>query len=203
MHLPPVTQIVAIPLISAFVGWVTNMVAVRMLFRPRRSFRVLGIELQGLVPRRQAELAASIGHTVESHLIGPEDVRQALTQPEALAGIRDVLRQPVADFVDQRLKQIHPMIGMFLTGSLKQKIEDLILGEMETLLPVLGERMLDNVTSQMDFQKIVEERVRAFDLDKLEAMILDVSRRELRAIELLGGVLGFLIGLVQLAILAI
>jgi uncharacterized membrane protein YheB (UPF0754 family) len=203
MHSLNITQIVTIPLISAFVGWVTNMVAVRMLFRPRRSFKVFGIEFQGLVPRRQGELATSIAHTVEQHLIGPDDVRQALMRPEALAGVRDAIRQPVAEFIDVRLRQVHPMVGMFLTGAIKQKLEELMLSEIETMLPLLGERMLDNVTAQLDFQRIVEDRVRAFDLDKLENMILEVSHRELRAIELLGGVLGFMIGLIQLAILAI
>jgi uncharacterized membrane protein YheB (UPF0754 family) len=202
MHHLTLLQIVTIPLISAFVGWITNLLAVRMLFRPRRAFRLLGIELQGLVPRRQAELAVSIGQTVERHLIGPEDVRQVLSRPETLAGVHDIVRQTLAELVDLRLKRLHPMASVFLTGSIKQKLEEMLLAEVEALLPTLGERMLDNVADQLDFQRIVEERVRAFDLDRLEAMILDIAGRELRAIELLGGVLGFLIGLVQLAILS-
>jgi uncharacterized membrane protein YheB (UPF0754 family) len=200
-HLTPL-QIATIPLISAFVGWITNLLAVRMLFRPRRAFRLFGIELQGLVPRRQAELAVSIGQTVERHLIGLEDVRQVLARPETLEGIHDIVRQTLAELVDHRLKRLHPMASVFLTGSVKQKLQEMLLAEVEALLPTLGERVLDNVADQLDFQRIVEERVRAFDLDRLEAMILDIAGRELRAIELLGGVLGFLIGLVQLAILA-
>ena len=45
------------------------------------------------------------------------------------------------------------------------------------------------------------EKVQAFDLDRLENMILEIATRELRAIEILGGVLGVLIGLIQVGIL--
>ncbi|MHB8917959.1 MAG: DUF445 family protein, partial [Desulfocucumaceae bacterium] len=50
------------------------------------------------------------------------------------------------------------------------------------------------------FQSIVEARINNFSLERLEKMIVSVSARELKHIEILGGVLGFLIGLVQAVI---
>jgi len=49
----------------------------------------------------------------------------------------------------------------------------------------------------VSFQSIVEDRINGFSLERLEQMIMEVSSRELKHIEILGGVLGFLIGLVQ------
>jgi uncharacterized membrane protein YheB (UPF0754 family) len=48
---------------------------------------------------------------------------------------------------------------------------------------------------------IVQEKIINFDLDRLEAVILKVSGTELKAIEILGGVLGFVIGLIQAGIM--
>jgi uncharacterized membrane protein YheB (UPF0754 family) len=194
-------QLVAIPLIGGLIGWLTNMIAVRMLFRPRKPFHLLGLRIQGLIPRRQPELAVSIGHTVQSHLISHRDVRAVLSRADVRNGLDELLAPRIAGFIETGLKQLHPMVGMMLTQATREKLETLLLMEVEALLPELGERMLDTLEEQMNFQQIVEEKVRAFDLAKLEQIILDIARRELRAIELLGGLLGFLIGLIQIAIL--
>ncbi|NPV27094.1 MAG: DUF445 family protein [Firmicutes bacterium] len=52
-------QYIAIPLISALIGWLTNVIAIRLLFRPVEPIKLplLNYELQGLIPRRQAEIA--------------------------------------------------------------------------------------------------------------------------------------------------
>ena len=54
----------------------------------------------------------------------------------------------------------------------------------------------------LDVQEIVTRKVEEFPVEKLEALILEVASKELRAIELLGGLLGALIGLGQAALLA-
>lgn len=192
-------QLVSMPVVGGLIGWLTNWLAVRMLFRPRGSFKVLGVEFQGLVPRRQAELAQSIGHTVERHLIRHEDIAAALAKAQSAAGLEEMLRARVAKFLDTNLKQIHPMAGMLLTGSIRKKLETMLISEIEAMIPEVGEKLVQGVTEQLDFRKIVEERVMAFDLDQLEKMIMDISHRELRAIEVLGGVLGVAIGLFQAA----
>jgi uncharacterized membrane protein YheB (UPF0754 family) len=53
----------------------------------------------------------------------------------------------------------------------------------------------------LDVPKLVEEKVAAFEILKLESLILQVANRELRAIVMLGGVLGIMIGLLQVGFL--
>lgn len=59
----------------------------------------------------------------------------------------------------------------------------------------------DYANDEVQVSALVEEKINAFDLDELEKMITGISSTELRFIEILGGVLGFIIGLVQLAFL--
>jgi uncharacterized membrane protein YheB (UPF0754 family) len=53
-----------IPIISALIGWLTNRVAIRMLFHPQNSINILGIKIQGLVPAKQKEMAQKFGEVV-------------------------------------------------------------------------------------------------------------------------------------------
>ena len=59
--------------------------------------------------------------------------------------------------------------------------------------------MVSRVEDKLDVSEIVRDKVERFDLAKLEAIIHEVSARELKTIEVLGGVLGFLVGLGQVA----
>jgi uncharacterized membrane protein YheB (UPF0754 family) len=61
--------------------------------------------------------------------------------------------------------------------------------------------VVERVEHRLDVSEIVRAKIEAFDLSKLEAIIYEVSARELKTIEILGGVLGFLVGLGQVAIM--
>jgi uncharacterized membrane protein YheB (UPF0754 family) len=53
----------------------------------------------------------------------------------------------------------------------------------------------------LDVRSVVTEKVAAFPVEKLETLVLQVAAKELRAIEILGGVLGIIIGLGQVTLL--
>jgi uncharacterized membrane protein YheB (UPF0754 family) len=73
------------PLAGAVIGYVTNAVAIKMLFRPLREIRFLGIRLPftpGILPRQRHKLAENIGAIVERQLLTPEIVIARLRQQE-------------------------------------------------------------------------------------------------------------------------
>ena len=94
-------------------------------------------------------------------------------------------------------------MGSFLTderiGDLKRGLVHSLAGDPDALADELG-RALEK---GFDVEKLVAEKVSQFPIERLEKLVLEVSARELRAIEVLGGVLGFLIGLVQVAVLTL
>lgn len=190
----------SIPVISALIGYVTNYIAVKMLFRPHSPRRILGFRIQGLVPRRQREIAASLGRMIERDLISHADIQEALKSKETTDEAAAFLNEQVDHFV-QRLASQNPMIGAFLQGPLLEQVKGLLSAQMAERFPVFMERVVERVEGQLDIKAIVQSKVEAFDLTKLEAIIYEVTSRELKTIELLGGVLGFLIGLAQVAIM--
>jgi len=91
------------PLVGAIIGYITNWLAIKMLFRPLEAHRLFGLRLPftpGLLPRERTRLSRSIGHTVANELLTEDVVRKRLAEPdvrEALAGaIGDRLREAFA-----------------------------------------------------------------------------------------------------------
>jgi uncharacterized membrane protein YheB (UPF0754 family) len=192
----------AIPLISALIGWITNYVAVKMIFRPRKPWKFLGITIQGLIPRRQHELALKLGETVEKKLVSHKDVQQVLLGPESTRLVLRLIEGQIDTFMTQRLAN-NPLIAMFVKNEAVDNIKRLLIEQLEGNIPELMEKLIDGVEDQLDFREIIREKVEAFDLGTLEGIIYDISSRELKAIEYLGGVLGLIIGLVQALIVVL
>jgi uncharacterized membrane protein YheB (UPF0754 family) len=93
------------------------------------------------------------------------------------------------------------MIGMFVQGPMLEQVKGMLAAQMTERFPQFVERVVGKVEHKLDISEIVRAKVESFDLSKLEAIIYEVSARELKTIELLGGVLGFIVGLAQDAII--
>jgi uncharacterized membrane protein YheB (UPF0754 family) len=66
------------------------------------------------------------------------------------------------------------------------------------MLPQVIGQFTENLSAKIDVEKMVTEKVSAFSSDRLEALLLAVMTKEFRFVELIGGVLGFMIGLIQM-----
>jgi uncharacterized membrane protein YheB (UPF0754 family) len=198
MTLGPSAWIV-LPLLGGVIGYVTNRIAVKMVFRPIRPVSVLGFQVQGLVGRRQPELAASIGRVVGQHLVEHDDIVRALHAMDLEKLVSGALDRGLEEKVAEL--RMMPLVGGFLTDERVADLrESLVRGFLENE-ELLLEEIERAVEEGLDVQALVREKVAAFPVEQLEKLVLEVAARELRAIEVLGGVLGLLIGFIQVAVL--
>lgn len=196
---PDIWTWLTIPAIGAVIGWSTNWLAVKMIFRPIRPRRLLFFRVQGLIGRRQPELAKAIGRVVGNHLVEHKDVVKSLNKLDFHGILGKVLDKGLGPKI-QELRSL-PLIGGFLTeeriADIKKSISDSILQHKEAVL----DEVEKGLSKGLDVPQLVESKVAAFAIEKLEKLILEVAARELRAIVVLGGVLGALIGLCQVGFL--
>lgn len=91
------------PVLGALIGYVTNSIAIKMLFRPLREMRVVGLRVPftpGIIPKQRHELARSIGRMVSNQLL-TEDVLRAQLQSERF---QDGLRKTVSQLTERVLE---------------------------------------------------------------------------------------------------
>ena len=197
MNYPQLLQLASLPIVSALIGWITNYIAVKMLFRPQKPWGIF--KIQGLLPKRQKELARKIGETVEGKLLSLDDVISKLDEKDLHEKIEPLVRETIDTFVQKKLQQI-PVVGMFLQGDMLSEIKEMLVVETLQSVPKIVSAFGDSLQENVSLKKMVQEKVELFDLSVLEDIVYDISGTELRAIELMGGVLGFFIGLVQVGI---
>lgn len=180
------------PFMGGFIGWITNRVAIYLLFRPRRPVPV--IRFQGLLPRHQRDLARSIGDVVQTQLM-PVD---ALLKELDLPALKASMTEAVANHVHRRLAEQWPR---FLPPALREAAEgfltDVAVRETVLLFDRVAADAEQKLRTNLHVGRLAEEQIMALDLDELERLVRGLAHRQLRHIEWAGAVLGFLIGLLQ------
>ncbi|OAI51033.1 hypothetical protein AYO37_00530 [Opitutia bacterium SCGC AG-212-L18] len=189
-----------IPVVTGLIGWATNWVAIKMLFKPRKSYCFIGLKIQGLIPKRQKRIANIMGEIIERDLLSSHTIRRELQQIDIEPYLSEVTRRLVHEGLGKKL-QAMPLIGGFINASALEKLEKMALesiaGEAGSLMETLSLEM----EKRIHVKRIIEEKINEFDLDKLESMVMEAANKEFKMIEWIGGILGFIIGLGQVLIL--
>ncbi len=190
-----------LPLIAALTGWITNYLAIKMLFHPRKKIDLYFFSIQGIFPKRQQQLADKLGKIVAGELFSFDDIRDRFTSTETAEEINKVLDEKLEDFLGVKLKTTIPVLNFFLTAKMKTRIKNMMHEEFQHILPDILTRYSDKLEKDIDVENIVKQKVSAFSSAKLEDILVSIMKKEFKFIEILGAVLGFLIGLIQLLII--
>ena len=171
-------RIIAGPLIGAAIGYCTNLIAVKMLFRPRREIRIFGRRLPltpGAIPKGKPRLAKAVGTVVEQHLLTREDIESRLLSgktEQALSGAVEnrldrVIRTELqtlsgwseAEYTVKRGVLCNRISGEIIATLEASGATETILREVETMLReraegtvlklVVNERTIRQVTEPM------------------------------------------------------
>lgn len=89
-----IIKFIAGPLIGAVIGYFTNLIAVKMMFHPKKEVKVFGHKLPltpGAIPKGKSRLAKSVGAAVGNDLITQADIENKLLDDELADKIGDMI----------------------------------------------------------------------------------------------------------------
>ena len=124
MEIKTAILIVAIPAISALIGWLTNYLAIKSLFKPLKPKKILFFKLHGLIPKRQKALAINISEVVEEYLFSHTDMLEELNKPSNIKKIKKkilpILEEKIIEKVPSMFKSIaEPIIKRILENEIE------------------------------------------------------------------------------------
>lgn len=86
-----ILQYISGPALGAVIGYITNDIAIRMLFRPRKAKYICGVHVPftpGIIPKEKGRIASAIGNAISEHLMNREVLEHTLLSDEMLAKMR-------------------------------------------------------------------------------------------------------------------
>jgi uncharacterized membrane protein YheB (UPF0754 family) len=192
--------LILIPLISAFIGWFTNWIAIKMLFHPKEPKKILGITFHGIFPKRQQQFAEKLGKLVSEELLSFKEIEEKIINPDNLSKIMPLVEGKIDLFLHEKLKTVFPMISMFIGQNTINQLKLVFMQELETMFPEIIGSYMKHLESDLDLEKMVTKKVAGFSSDKMETILNQIMSKEFRFVEIIGGVLGLLIGILQVLI---
>jgi len=191
-----------LPFISAGIGWFTNYLAIKMLFYPREEKNFYFFKLQGIFPKRQDEMARRQAKLVSRELFNVEDIKNDLMGPEMYEKIHEAIEEEIDQYLDEKMEQLPGVITAFISDSNVERIKKTVTDEAVQFVPKITSQFF-NKLEEVNVEELVYEKVRNYSSEKLEKMLMSVLKSELKYIEMAGGVLGFIVGLVQVSLILI
>lgn len=77
-----VIQFIMMVTVGVLIGWFTNYLAIKLLFRPYREMNFIFFKIQGLIPKRRDEISENISEVVEKELISIDDIAEKFKNSE-------------------------------------------------------------------------------------------------------------------------
>lgn len=150
-------QITLLVLFATFHGYAGAWLAVRMLFRPRQPFKVLGLTLfpQGMIPRHRDRLANAIGKAVGEELVSQDTIIEQLTGKDFL---RNKIQAVVDSYTDELLSQEYPSLIEALPKNVREPVLDAISGLQLRVADHIKE-VLRSEQSQASIREFVTKRL--------------------------------------------
>ncbi|WP_335995730.1 DUF445 domain-containing protein [Fusobacterium polymorphum] len=190
-------QLLVMILISGAIGWITNWVAIKMLFRPHKEINFGLFKIQGLIPKRKAEIGTGIASIIQNELISVKDVISNIDREEFSKRLNSLIDDVLDKNLKKKVKEKFPLLQMFFTDKVAKDvgntIKDIVMENQEKIFEIFSNYAEENI----DFEVIISDKISNFSLDKLEEIITLLANKELKHIEVIGAILGMLIGAVQ------
>lgn len=168
-----------------------------MLFRPKDKTKILFFNIQGVFPKNQATVAQRIGNMVSSELFSSKDIREKMEHPDNLHTIRNAVERRIDQYLNVTFPKNYPLTSMFVGKNRKDRIKDDLILEVEKVAPEVIEKYVQNIERELNIEEIVRKKVAELPPEKLESMLNSILQKEFRFIEWIGGVIGLMIGIMQ------
>lgn len=164
------------PFAGIFIGWLTNVIAVEMLFRPRKPIKIFGKTIPftpGLIPKYKNKIVTTTSEGISVVLL---DALRGTGKEKAFSVFNNIVSN-------------HWITDIFLVDFKREELYDKMVGSV-----------LENKETQSILMDIVNQQINKYDEKEFEKTIKQLTKESLGGIKLLGGIIGGIVGIVTMLI---
>jgi uncharacterized membrane protein YheB (UPF0754 family) len=150
-ELHTISQYAAPPLVGAFIGYLTNHIAIKMLFRPLRAWKICGVRVPmtpGVIPNKRLDLAKNMGEVVGDHLLTSDEIAKGLQNQAFQIHLQGIIREHIEELMQRDLGTIQTVIP--------EKFRIYFDIASKTVIYQVKEKIRFYLASE-DFQRIAEQ----------------------------------------------
>ncbi len=160
--------------VGGIIGYFTNWLAIKMLFRPLEEKRILGYRLAftpGLIPKERERIAKNIGSSVGVHLLSTETIVKSLENQKIEEKINNWIEKKVnllkddQTSIDDLLTSIFKENKDYFLDNTKEKILDLVIKQKARFKNAIGQ--------------IIEDKISSLETEKIYLLVEDILKAQM------------------------
>lgn len=163
------------PLLGGVIGYITNDIAIRMLFRPHKAKYVLGIHVPftpGIIPKERGRIASALGESICNNLLNPEVMERSLLSEEMI----EKLRRRIDQFIEEQ-RHNDETLAEFLCHYISAEDLSLIKSDVAAQLSAQVHQKMNEVDLGSKISHIVIKKA----VEKTKSGLVGFIRSKIRA----------------------
>ncbi|MBN1363964.1 MAG: DUF445 family protein [Syntrophaceae bacterium] len=187
-----------IPVQGVLVGYVTNWLAIKMVFRPTKPKRYLGFKFQGLFHRRRKEVSKEYARLVTEEILNAKNIIKMVIHGKERDNILLIIRQAIAMALIRLSSYVPVITNKTPIGFLDQIKHDI---STEITSDECLAQIENYVGKTLDIEKVIIEKYNLLNDIEYENVLRDIFREDEKILIGVGAVLGGLVGFFQMWLL--
>lgn len=178
------------------VGYLTNWIAIKLVFAPREPVQVGPVTVQGLFHKRQNEVAEAFGRTVATRVLNADNIVTTVMQSEGAARMNQIVEDRVGELIAKY--EAHPMAKLVLPEEKRAALRGELLARIKEEWPKSGGFFHTFAGEAVDLHGELERRMKALDRQSYEGVLRPAFQQDEWKLIVAGALLGTVAGILQL-----
>lgn len=185
------------PLFGGMIGFVSDWIALQMLFRPLRPKKILGYTFHGKFLSRQHEVAHDYASLMANELLTPAHIIEELLRGPALDRVVELAHRRVREAIDARLGWAQPVVILALGHERYEEMRKLVARRLVDLIPVASKKVERYALDALDINSTILSRMNTLSPEEFESVLRPAFKENEIVVVIAGAILGALIGELQ------
>lgn len=178
------------------VGYLTNWIAIKLVFSPREPIRIGPLTVQGLFHKRQDEVAEAFGRTVATRVLNADNIVNTVMESGGAARMNEIIDRRVGELIDEY--EAHPMAVLLVPENERAALRSELLERIKDEWPKPGGFFHTFAGQSVDLNGELERRMKALDRESYEGVLRPAFQQDEWKLIAAGAVLGTVAGFLQL-----
>ncbi len=187
-----------LPTAGFIVGWFTNYLALKCIFRPLYPRKFMGYTIHGIFLQRQAEVSEVFARVIMTEILHVKAIWDAIFMGPLSVNFNAMLRAHTLVFVEKLVAEIKPLAIAAMGADQFARMKEDIAQKVIENLPTIIDNSYEYTQEALNMEETVRIRMQKLTPAEFEGVLHPAFEEDEIQLILLGGILGAIVGVIQL-----
>lgn len=190
------------PLFGGLTGWLSDWLALKMVFRPKEPTRYLGLfTWQGLFIKRRQQVASEYGRLMAQRVLTPSAIMASILRGPLSDRLYTMIQNEVRAAIDEQAGFARPLVVLSVGGDKYLEMKRLVAGKIVERLPEAMRHVEAYAFEALDIENTLKTKMAQLTVDEYEGLLRPAFQQDEWILIAVGAALGFLVGEMQVHVM--